>query len=456
MSFQVSQMPRLVCGGSQKIEGLILLKNSWLNKSCRQVRFNAILAYILILTICPAMAEENRVKAIGLYNLGLAEYKKGATDRAIIFFRRATDYCPDLKDAQYNLGIIYMSQRRFDEAISRFQEVLKRDARDQDANYHLALCFEKSGKTDEAKWHYSQINSDSQFFNSARSRSAALSSNQSTVNSSVTDKPIRDKWAVIIGISKFANPSYNLQFAAKDASDFRDYLVNSGNFKADHILTLLDQQATRANIMRAFGSKWLPNLVEPGDMAVVYISTHGTPAAQDSGGRNYIVAYDTDANDLYASGVDMDELARRIKEIKTDRAVIILDTCYSGASIPGSRGLSRVDSFDTKKLECGRGHLVISASSPNERSWESTSVSNGVFTKYLIDSLKLNSNASVKQVFEACAKKVEWEVKLTRASTQTPQLGGDWQGSPLILSAPATEPRPMIPSMLAEFGRAAN
>lgn len=427
----------------------------WCFKIRSLVCISAMLTCFLSLIISPAMAEDNRSKAIQFYNLGLAAYRQGATDNAMIFFRRATDYCPDLKDAQYNLGVIYMSQRRFSEAISRFQEVLKRNARDQDANYMLALAFENSGQKDEAKWHYSQINSSSQYFDKARSSIAALSGNQSTINPSVTDKPIRDKWAVIIGISKFANPSYNLQFAAKDASDFRDYLVNSGNFKADHILTLLDQQATRANIMRAFGSKWLPNLVEPGDIAVVYISTHGTPAAQDSGGRNYIVAYDTDANDLYASGVDMDELARRIKEIKTDRAVIILDTCYSGASIPGSRGLARVDSFDAKKLDCGRGHLVISASSPNERSWESTSVSNGVFTKYLIDSLKMNNNASVKQVFEACAKKVEWEVKLTRASTQTPQLGGDWQGSPLILSAPATEPRPMIPSMLAEFGKTA-
>lgn len=267
-----------------------------------------------------------------------------------------------------------------------------------------------------------------------------------------TDAPIRDKWAVIIGISKFANPGYNLKYSSKDAEDFRNYLVTEAKFSADHVLTLVDEQATRANIMRAFGSKWLPNLVEPGDLVVIYISTHGTPSSADSGKRNYIVAYDTDASDLYATAVDMDELAKRIKEINSDRAVIVLDTCYSGAGIPGSRGLVRVDSFDVNKLDVGKGQMIICASSPNERSWESKNCHNGVFTRHLIDSLRAGVKVDLRSAFSKCNQEVQWEVKRDRGFPQTPQIGGNWEGSPLILSLPASQPRKMSLEKFAEFG----
>ncbi|MCC7529688.1 MAG: caspase family protein, partial [Candidatus Melainabacteria bacterium] len=282
----------------------------------------------------------------------------------------------------------------------------------------------------------------------------------STQTSNASDKSnsnaIRDKWAVIIGVSKFKDPAYNLMYSAKDAEDFRNYLIKDAKFSSDHVLTLVNEQATRANIMRAFGSKWLPNLVEPGDLVVIYISTHGTPSSLDSGGRNYIVAYDTDVNDLYATAVDMDELARRIKEIKSDRAVIVLDTCYSGAGIPGSRGLYRHDSFDANKIDVGHGQMVICASSPNERSWESKTCQNGVFTRHLIDSLRLSSNLDLRKAFDKCAQQVQWEVKRDRGYAQTPQLGGKWEGVPLILSLPATEPRKMSMDKFSDFGLPAN
>lgn len=38
---------------------------------------------------------------------------------------------------------------------------------------------------------------------------------------SQSDKPVADKWALVIGISKFANSQYyNLKYAAKDAKTF--------------------------------------------------------------------------------------------------------------------------------------------------------------------------------------------------------------------------------------------
>lgn len=258
------------------------------------------------------------------------------------------------------------------------------------------------------------------------------------------NKSIGDKWALVIGISKFANPTYNLKYAAKDAQDFYNYLVTDGKFKRDHVVLLLNEKATRRNIMAAFGDKFLPAVAREGDLVAIYVSTHGTPSAKDPGKRNFLVAHDTEADALYETGIDMDELSRRIREgVQTDRALIVLDTCYSGAGVPGSRAIGDVANFDAKQIAQGFGHLVISSSSPTERSWESKSSQNGVFTKYFIQNLK-KYNGNVKNAYEKLSEDVDWEVKSTYNQKQHPQLGGNWEGEEMIFSAPASSPRTVL------------
>lgn len=265
------------------------------------------------------------------------------------------------------------------------------------------------------------------------------------------DRPITDKWALVVGISKFKNSNYDLRYAAKDAKDFYTYLVNDAGFKKDHVLLLLDGAATRENIITAFGDKFLPAVAQPDDMIVVFVSTHGTPKHKDQGGRNYIVAHDTDINKLYATGVDMDELYRRVKEaVPSDRALIVMDTCYSGGGVPGAKAMNDGANFSAAELAQGSGHLVITSSSPNERSWESQITPNGVFTKYLLETLRAKKG-DVKLSFSEAQEKVSWEVKSAFNTTQTPQLGGEWEGRNLMLGLPVTKPRLLFNAELIEL-----
>ncbi len=261
---------------------------------------------------------------------------------------------------------------------------------------------------------------------------------------STINKPIADKWALVIGISKFQNPQYNLKYAAKDAQDFYNYLIGDGHFKKDHVLLLLNENATRRNVMAAFGDKFLPAVTRDGDLVAIYVATHGTPANKDPGKRNFIVAYDTEADALYETGVDMDELYRRVKEgVRTDRALIVMDTCYSGAGIPGARGMDACANFDAAQVAQGFGHLVLSSSSPSERSWESKVSTNGVFTKYLLQNLRL-ANGNVKNAYKKLKDDVGWEVQNAFNQPQHPQLGGDWEGEELVLSATPNAPRAIL------------
>jgi hypothetical protein len=116
---------------------------------------------------------------------------------------------------------------------------------------------------------------------------------ETSVNESGATKTIADKWALVVGISNFEDPTINLKFAAKDATDFANYLSQTAGFKKDHIRLLTNDAATREGIIQSMGTKWLGRLAAPDDLVVVYVSSHGSPANDDTG-VNFLVAHDTD------------------------------------------------------------------------------------------------------------------------------------------------------------------
>lgn len=291
--------------------------------------------------------------------------------------------------------------------------------------------------------------------NAAAGKSKALDTSESKdifrtgPGSTTGTAAIKDKWALVIGISNFAHPEYNLKYAAKDAEDFKSFLIKECNFAPDHVKFLKNESATRGAIMDAFGDNWLPRVVMPGDLVVIYISTHGTPATRDASGRNYIVAYDTDRDKLYSEGVEMNSLNSEIKtRVKAERVLIVMDTCYSGATVSGARGAEAPANFDAKQIAQGTGHLVLTSSAPNERSWEGKEYANGLFTHNLINALRKNQGKiDVQTAFADVQKTVAWEAQSNFGASQTPSMGGKWEGVHLVLSTPPSEPRSLPWSM---------
>ena len=197
-----------------------------------------------------------------------------------------------------------------------------------------------------------------------------------------------DKWALVIGVSKFEDPSIpTLKFAAKDAQDFGDYLVKKANFARDHVKVLVNEQATQRQIMSAMGDKFLPQVVKKDDLVIIFYSSHGTPSSRDVVGANFLVAYDTQKKDLFATGIDAASLTRLLRErVHAERTLIVMDACHSGGAADGAKDTSSGANFDLKQLPLGTGQMLISSSAEDERSWESKRYPNGIFTHYLLES----------------------------------------------------------------------
>ncbi len=271
---------------------------------------------------------------------------------------------------------------------------------------------------------------------------------------STAASPVADKWAVVIGVSQFADKSINLKYAAKDAGDFRNFLVTKCNFAADHVRLLTNEQATKENVLDLLGDSFLPRVALPDDLVVIYFSSHGSASDLDLRGVNYLIAHDTAVDRLYSMGIEIQTLSNIVKSrIHCNRVLIILDACHSGGAGDdgASKGIHRVSNVDATSIAQGTGRAVICSSTKDQSSWESKNYSNGVFTKTLIDGFNSQGNkTTLDSAFKYLKTNVEMQVAAERGQLQTPVLAaGKWSGGDLFLGARPAGARPVPAQVVA-------
>ncbi len=269
------------------------------------------------------------------------------------------------------------------------------------------------------------------------------------------NKPVRDKWALIVGIGDFNSDKIpKLKYATKDARDFYNYLIKEANFAPDHVRILLDGKATQRRIMSELGSKFLARLARPDDMIVLFFSTHGSPSQMDLRGRNYIVAADSDPEDLFATGIEMQKVLESIQSrVLSDRVLLVMDACHSGSVSGEGKGISRTGNFDAEALAEGSGQMVICSSKPDEQSWESKRYQNGVFTKNLLDGLRsAGQSTTISKAFEKAQSSIQNEVKEDHpGARQTPVLHRKWSGNELLLAIKPAAPERIPPTVFEDL-----
>lgn len=260
------------------------------------------------------------------------------------------------------------------------------------------------------------------------------------------NRPVRDKWALVIGVSKFSDNSIpSLKFAAKDAQDFYQFLTTKGNFAKDHVRLLTNEEATQRRILDELGDKFLPRVVKPDDLVVIYFSSHGSPSRTDIRGKNFLVAYDSEKRNLYASGIEMQQLTDVIKDrVQSDRVLLVLDACHSGATSAGEKSTEPASNFNIQSIPLGSGQTVICSSQAEERSWESRRYENGIFTKQLMQALLKNGDqTAIDDAYKSLMTSVQNEVQEDEAAKQTPVFKSTWKGNNLMLCLPPAAPEPL-------------
>jgi hypothetical protein len=204
-----------------------------------------------------------------------------------------------------------------------------------------------------------------------------------------------DKYAVVVGIARYSDTSggiTSLQFADRDAQEFRDFLLSpgGGSFPKDNIRLLLNDDATSQNVRSALFT--FLTKAQPQDEVVLYIAGHGAPDPHDP--RNlYLLTYDTKLDDMGGTAFPMYQLQDVFTRVlKAKRVVTFADTChsygFSGEQARGKKSNNLVNQY-LARFANDSDRAVITASDISQLSYESDKWGggHGVFTFFLLKGL---------------------------------------------------------------------
>lgn len=271
-----------------------------------------------------------------------------------------------------------------------------------------------------------------------------------------SSSPVREKWALVIGVGKYADPKIEpLPAAAADARMFADWLTapEGGNFSKERVKVLIDEEATRLALTDAF-SEWLRQPIAE-DLVTIYIACHGAPADATRPKELYLFPYDTKSDMVSATAVPMVELKGTVESRMYSRKVLLFaDACHSGGigSSYGLRGAAsnsitnglkdlgdvKTRGFagtttnpvlpDDKRERFNDSVFVFSASSGDQLSQEGAKWGggHGVFTYYLLEGLKgaAKSEQSGKVTLGSLVNYVNEHVSEDTKNAQTPMVAG--------------------------------
>jgi len=149
----------------------------------------------------------------------------------------------------------------------------------------------------------------------------------------------RESWAVVVGVNEYKNWP-RLSYAVNDATAVRDLLVRKFGFAPDHIRTLLDGDATRANILAALGDDLNDSKkVAHADRVFVFFAGHGATRKLPSGkSQGYVIPVDSDAKNLQSQAISMTNFQDIADAIPTKHVFFVTDVCYSGLALTRGGG----------------------------------------------------------------------------------------------------------------------
>ena len=111
---------------------------------------------------------------------------------------------------------------------------------------------------------------------------------------------------------------------------------------------------------------------------VLFIAGHGDMRANDWYSLTYELTRPEDDQEVIRKGVSATILAESIKDIRSQKMLLLLDACYAGSAIAGFRGIE--DRKALEQLARASGIYVVAASAEDQQAVELPELGHGVFT----------------------------------------------------------------------------
>ncbi len=220
-------------------------------------------------------------------------------------------------------------------------------------------------------------------------------------------------YVLAIGVNSYSNPQYNLRYAVADAEAFGEEVRREqqqiANYERIEVAPLLNEQATKANILSALkrlagiqetGPAGTPAALEklkatqPEDAVFIYFAGHGTA----QGHRFYLLPHDLgyagERTGLDAAGLQVilehsisdEELERAVEGIDADKLLMVIDACNSGQALEAEeKRRGPMNSKGLAQLAYEKGMYILTASQSYQAAQEASQLGHGLLTYALVE-----------------------------------------------------------------------
>ncbi|HJZ81758.1 MAG TPA: caspase family protein, partial [Pyrinomonadaceae bacterium] len=218
----------------------------------------------------------------------------------------------------------------------------------------------------------------------------------------------------VIGVSKYANSQYNLNYSVADATEIAAQLRTQQEalrrYHPIEVISLLNEEATKENIL--LGLKLLAGALkdplpqsaatdllkikpaQPEDAVIFYFSGHG----RADGDRFYLIPHDlgyqgprssldeVGLRTILSHSVSDLELEAALKPLDVDQLLLVIDACNSGQALKSSderRG--PMNAKGLAQLAYEKGMYILTASQSDEGAFESAGLQHSYLAYALVE-----------------------------------------------------------------------
>ncbi|NGP89673.1 PEGA domain-containing protein [Fodinibius halophilus] len=196
----------------------------------------------------------------------------------------------------------------------------------------------------------------------------------------------QNHYAVIVGIDDYQKNEFSdLNYATADARSIKDLLVRKFNYKEKNVKLLLNEDATKYNILSSLSAL---KDIERNSQVLFYFAGHGQTLQLASGGEmGILVTHDASNEDLYVTGLRMKELSDVTNLVAGKHQLYMVDACYGGLAAVTNRGGDKQRKRYLNSLLRADARQIITAGGKDEQVIEKAVWGHSAFAKVLLDGL---------------------------------------------------------------------
>ncbi|HZH91591.1 MAG TPA: caspase family protein [Pyrinomonadaceae bacterium] len=219
-------------------------------------------------------------------------------------------------------------------------------------------------------------------------------------------------YILAVGVNKYANAAFNLNFANADAQTFGEEVERAQarveGYGKIEVVRLLDAESTKANMLLAIkrlggDESALPAGAPPGlaklkraqpeDTVIIYYAGHGIAR----GARFYIIPHDlgyegartqideAGMKTLLDHSLSDRELEAALDGVDAAQALLVLDACNSGQALEAEdKRLGPMNSKGLAQLAYEKGMFILTAAQGYQAAKEATQLGHGLLTYALV------------------------------------------------------------------------